>query len=201
MLDYSYKTISYPMTKKDKKSKDSLHSRRDFLGMASCTAGILGAGCMAYPFVNSMNPADDVQSGAEVEVDLSSIQVGQATTVMWRGKPVFIRRRTAQEIEQETKTDISKLIDPQQDQERVKNPEWLVVIGVCTHLGCVPSGQKATDNRGKFGGWFCPCHGSAYDASGRVRQGPAPRNLEIPPYVFLNKSTICIGKEDIPNNV
>ena len=184
-----------------KKQKITDKSKRDFLGIASCAAGALGIGCLAYPFVNSMNPAADVQSGAEVEVDLKNIKSGNATTVMWRGKPVFIRRRTAKEIADVANTDIKQLIDPQSDKERVKNPEWLVVIGVCTHLGCVPSGQKATDNRGNFDGWFCPCHGSAYDASGRVRQGPAPKNLEIPPYVFLNESTICIGKEDITKNV
>ena len=173
--------------------------RRDFLILASGAAGAIGAGSFLYPFVSSMNPAADTAAGAEVDIDVSSLQDGQAITVMWRGKPVFIRKRTSKEIEQEKSVELASLPDPQNDTDRVVKPDWLVVIGVCTHLGCVPSGQKPTDNRGSFGGWFCPCHGSAYDVSGRVRQGPAPKNLEVPPYVFLNDTTIRIGQESLTN--
>ncbi len=185
--------------KTNQNAKKSDPSRRDFLVLASGAAGALGAASFLYPFVNSMNPAADTAAGAEVDIDLSPIQDGQAVTVMWRGKPIFIRKRTADEISTENAVDVSVLPDPQADKDRVVKPEWLVVVGVCTHLGCVPTGQKPTDNRGSFGGWFCPCHGSAYDRSGRIRQGPAPKNLEVPPYVFLNESTIRIGQESLQN--
>jgi len=175
-------------------------TRRDFLILASGAAGAVGDGSFLYPFVSSMNPAADVAAAAEVDVDIKSLQLGQAITVMWRGKPVFIRRRTPEEIQSVQENDTSKLIDPELDKDRIQKPEWLVVIGVCTHLGCVPSGQKPTDNRGEYGGWFCPCHGSAYDVSGRVRQGPAPKNLPVPPYTFLDDTTLRIGKE-APVNV
>jgi len=175
-------------------------TRRDFLILASGAAGAVGAGSFLYPFVSSMNPAADVAAAAEVDVDIKSLQVGQAITVMWRGKPIFIRRRTPEEIQSVQETDASKFIDPELDKDRIQKPEWLVVIGVCTHLGCVPSGQKPTDNRGEYGGWFCPCHGSAYDVSGRVRQGPAPKNLPVPPYLFIDDTTLRIGKE-APVNV
>lgn len=185
--------------KSHSKSHPKEKSRRDFLVLASGAAGVVGVSSFLYPFVSSMNPAADTAAGAEVDIDLSPVQDGQAITVMWRGKPIFIRRRTAEEISQEQAVDIVSLPDPQTDQDRVKKPEWLVVVGVCTHLGCVPSGQKPTDNRGSFGGWFCPCHGSAYDVSGRIRQGPAPKNLDVPPYIFLNESTIRIGQESQSN--
>lgn len=169
--------------------------RRDFLILAAGTTGAIGAASFFYPFVTSMNPAADTMAGAEVDIDLSPVQDGQAITVMWQGKPIFIRKRTQSEIAQEQKTELSLLPDPETDQDRTQKPEWLVVVGVCTHLGCVPSGQKPTDNRGSYGGWFCPCHGSAYDVSGRVRQGPAPKNLDVPPYAFLDDTTIRIGQE------
>lgn len=170
-------------------------TRRDFLVLASGAAGAMGAGSFIYPFVSSMNPAADVTAAAEVDIDLKSIQVGQAITVMWRGKPVFIRRRTADEIQKEENVDVASFPDPETDKDRIIKPEWLVVVGVCTHLGCVPSGQKPTDSRGDYGGWFCPCHGSAYDVSGRIRQGPAPKNLTVPPYMFLDDTTLRIGQE------
>ena len=113
--------------------------------------------------------------------------------MQWRGKPVFIRHRTEQEIESARRVNQGDLIDPQPDEERVKQPEWLVVIGVCTHLGCIPLGQRPTDPRGEYGGWFCPCHGSLYDTSGRVRRGPAPSNLVVPPYAFVDETMIRIG--------
>lgn len=155
--------------------------------------GAVGAGVAIVPMVDSLNPAADTLALASVEVDLSTIPVGESKTVMWRGKPVFVRHRTPEQIQSAEAVDISTLRDPQSDKDRVKRPEWLVTIGVCTHLGCVPLGQKDTDPHGDFGGWFCPCHGSHYDSSGRIRKGPAPLNLEVPSYVFLTDTTIRIG--------
>ncbi len=175
--------------------QDGEKSRRDFLILASGAAGAVGAGSFLYPFITSMNPAADTAAGAEVDIDLSPVKMGQAITVMWRGKPVFIRKRTPIEIEKERAADISKMPDPESDVDRTQKPEWLIVVGVCTHLGCVPSGQKPTDARGDYGGWFCPCHGSAYDVAGRIRQGPAPKNLVVPPYTFLDDTTLRIGQE------
>jgi ubiquinol-cytochrome c reductase iron-sulfur subunit len=140
-----------------------------------------------------MNPAADILALSSAQVDLSNVAIGTAITVAWRGKPVFVRHRTAEEIEQARSVDLEILPDPQPDAERVLKPEWLVVVGVCTHLGCIPLGQRAAESRGGFGGWFCPCHGSHYDTSGRIRRGPAPKNLDVPPYAFLNNETISIG--------
>jgi len=139
-------------------------------------------------FVASMAAAADVLALGSLEVPLSSIAQGTTLTVKWRGKPVFIRHRTPAEIESATQTEMSQLKDPQKDEERAKNPEWLVVLGVCTHLGCVP-----ISNAGEYNGWFCPCHGSHYDTSGRIRKGPAPTNLEVPEHKFINESTLLIG--------
>nr|GLL49402.1 cytochrome b-c1 complex subunit Rieske-4, mitochondrial-like [Ipomoea trifida] len=139
-------------------------------------------------FVLSMSASKDVLALASIEVDLSSIEPGTTVTVKWRGKPVFIRRRTDDDIKLANSVDVGSLRDPQQDAERVKNPEWLVVVGVCTHLGCIP-----LPNAGDFGGWFCPCHGSHYDISGRIRKGPAPYNLEVPTYSFLDENKLLIG--------
>ena len=169
-------------------------SRRDFLILATSAMGVVGLGSFVYPFIQSMNPAQDVLSDSTLEINLKPIAQGQAITVLWRGKPLFIRHRTPQEIHQARSVSLDHLLDPQKDEERFKShPEWLVLVGVCTHLGCIPLGQKETDNRGEYGGWFCPCHGSEYDISGRVRRGPAPRNLDVPPYVFLNETTIRVG--------
>jgi ubiquinol-cytochrome c reductase iron-sulfur subunit len=151
------------------------------------------AGFAAWPFIDSLNPAADIRAGASVEVDLSPIELGQRITVKWRGKPVFIDHRTQAEIERAQADDAADLIDPALDSERVKREEWLVVIGICTHLGCVPLGQKAGDPRGKYGGYFCACHGSLYDTAGRVRKGPAPKNRYLPPYEFVDESTIRIA--------
>jgi ubiquinol-cytochrome c reductase iron-sulfur subunit len=139
-------------------------------------------------FVLSMSATKDVLALASLEVDLSKIELGQTVTVKWRGKPVFIRRRTEADIAREAAVDVKSLRDPQADGERTINPEWLVVVGVCTHLGCVP-----LPNAGDYSGWFCPCHGSHYDSSGRIRKGPAPYNLEVPEYKFLNDSSVLIG--------
>ena len=140
-----------------------------------------------------MNPAADVLALASTEVDLSPLAVGQSITVTWRGKPVFIRHRTQAEIDAAAAVDVDDLRDPQPDSERAPRPEWLIMVGVCTHLGCIPLGQKDADPRGDWDGWFCPCHGSHYDTSGRIRKGPAPANLEIPEYEFLDATTIKIG--------
>jgi ubiquinol-cytochrome c reductase iron-sulfur subunit len=176
-------------------------ARRDFLGMTAVAMGVVGACCAAYPFVQSMNPAADVLALASTEVDLSSVKEGQSLTAVWRGKPIFIRNRTQQEIDEARAVPMSDLKDPETDQDRVKQstfggkdmPNWLVLIGVCTHLGCIPLGQKPTDPHGNYDGWFCPCHGSQYDSSGRIRQGPAPKNLVVPPYQFTDATHIKIG--------
>jgi ubiquinol-cytochrome c reductase iron-sulfur subunit len=168
-------------------------TRRDFLFVSASAFGVVGTAAALWPFVDSMNPAADVLALSSIEVDLKPVSEGAAITVLWRGSPVFIRHRTRQEIESARAVAQGELPDPQTDQARVKKAEWLVVRGVCTHLGCVPLGQKPTDMHGDYGGWFCPCHGSQYDTSGRIRRGPAPRNLEVPPYVFLNDTKIRIG--------
>jgi ubiquinol-cytochrome c reductase iron-sulfur subunit len=168
-------------------------SRRDFLTLTAVALGAVGAGSAIWPFIDSMNPAKDTLALATTEVDLGPVALGQRLTVVWRGKPVFIDHRPPEEVEKAAKVDLGELRDRQTDAERVKKPEWLVVVGVCTHLGCIPLGQKSTDDRGLFGGWFCPCHGSMYDTSGRIRQGPAPQNLVVPPYDFTSDTLIKIG--------
>ena len=140
-----------------------------------------------------MNPAEDTLALGSTEVDLTNINVGQSKTVKWRGKPVFIRRRTSEEILEANDIDLKSLRHPENDKNRVQKEEWLVLLGVCTHLGCVPLGQKMSDSKGEYNGWFCPCHGSHYDSSGRIRKGPAPENLAVPPYTFINDTTIKIG--------
>ena len=168
-------------------------NRRDFLLAATLTVGAAGTALACWPFIDSMNPAADVLALSTTEIDLSPIEEGQAITVVWRGKPIFVRHRTAAEIEAAKMAKAGDLPDPQADAERIKKPEWLILIGICTHLGCIPLGQKATHTKGDFGGWFCPCHGSHYDTSGRIRKGPAPRNLAVPPYEFTDDSVIKIG--------
>ena len=174
-------------------------TRRDFLMVATGALGAVGAVATAWPFINNLNPAADTLALSTVEVNVQPIQVGQAVTVKWRGKPLFIRHRTPEEIKQAEAVPLSELRDPQTDNARVTDtakkvrPEWLVQIGVCTHLGCVPLGNKPGDPKGPVGGWFCPCHGSAYDTSGRIRQGPAPLNLQIPPYLFTSDTLVRVG--------
>ncbi|MBM3487675.1 MAG: ubiquinol-cytochrome c reductase iron-sulfur subunit [Alphaproteobacteria bacterium] len=172
---------------------DEGETRRDFLMLAAGAFGAFAAGAAVWPLVSQMNPAADTLAASTTEVDLSPIQEGQSITIAWRGKPVFIRHRTKAEIEQAQAVNVKDLPDPQTDAARVKRAQWLIVVGVCTHLGCVPQGQKAGEVRGQFGGWFCPCHGSAYDTSGRIRLGPAPKNLEVPAYEFLENSILRIG--------
>lgn len=170
-------------------------SRREFIYLAAGGLGVVGAASTVWPLVDSMNPAADTLALSSIEVDISSITEGQAITVMWRGAPVFIRRRTAEEIAKAAENDgkIADMRDPALDKDRLQKPEWLIVKGVCTHLGCIPQGQKVTEMRGQWGGYFCSCHGSQYDTSGRIMAGPAPRNLEVPPYAFVTDTLIRIG--------
>jgi len=168
-------------------------TRRDFLYLTTGAMAAVGVGALAWPVVDQMNPAADTLAMATTEVDVSQVPEGMAITVMWRGKPVFVRHRTAEEIAAAEDVDVSTLRDPQTDSDRVLNPDYLIVVGVCTHLGCVPGGNRPTDNRGPFGGWYCPCHGSVFDTSGRVRGGPAPTNLTVPDYEFISETRVRIG--------
>jgi ubiquinol-cytochrome c reductase iron-sulfur subunit len=167
--------------------------RRDFLVLATGAFGAIGAAIVAWPIIDSMNPSADVLALSTTEVDLSPVEVGQRITIKWRGKPVFIDHRTDKEISEARAVDVSTLRDPQTDEQRAKKPEWLIQIGICTHLGCVPLGQSPGDPRGDYGGWFCPCHGSEYDTAGRIRKGPAPKNLYLPPYEYLSDTKVQIG--------
>jgi ubiquinol-cytochrome c reductase iron-sulfur subunit len=164
--------------------------RRDFMVLSATAMACVGAAAVAVPLVSSMNPSAEVKAQSSIEVDISNISVGQEIKVKWRGKPVFIKRRTAEEIAEAREVLMSDLPDPEQDSARVKagKAEWLVMVGICTHLGCVP-----LPDAGDYDGWFCPCHGSHYDSSGRVRKGPAPKNLAVPAYEFINENTIKIG--------
>ena len=171
------------MDKPEKKN-----NRRDFLFTASYTIGAVGLGATIWPFIDQMNPDSSVKALATTEVDISQIQPGKSITVLWRGKPVFIKRRTQSEISEAQSVKLEELKHPEKDQDRVKKPEWLVMLGICTHLGCVPLSDK-----GEYKGWFCPCHGSHYDTSGRIRKGPAPVNMEVPKYTFVDDNTIKIG--------
>lgn len=179
----------------DNSNTEEGETRRDFLYLTAAAFGAVGVGSVAWPLVDQMNPAADTLALSTVDVDLSPIEEGQAITVMWRGKPVFIRHRTAKEIEEAKADDAATLRDPETDAQRVKEGQekWLVMVGICTHLGCVPLGQKDTDVKGEYDGWFCPCHGSHYDSSGRIRKGPAPKNLAVPEYAFTSDTTIKIG--------
>lgn len=182
-------------------------TRRDFITIAGGAFAAVGGAAMIWPFVDQMNPDASALSLASIEVDLGPIEEGQAITVMWRGKPVFVRHRTADEIEEAKKVQVGDLpdilarndnIDAVADATDVNRvvgdkEKWLVLIGICTHLGCIPKGQRIGDAKGEFGGWFCPCHGSHYDTAGRIRKGPAPRNLEVPAYEFLSDTKIKIG--------
>jgi len=163
--------------------------------LATGAMGAVAVGAAIWPLIHQMNPAADVLAVSTTELNLEPIQPGQRITVTWRGSPVFVGRRTPKEVEDARKVNLAQLIDPEPDDKRVKEgkAEWLVVVGVCTHLGCIPLGQKTTDDHGEFGGWFCPCHGSHYDTSGRIRKGPAPKNLAVPTYAFKDDKTLVIG--------
>ncbi|MFD2439013.1 ubiquinol-cytochrome c reductase iron-sulfur subunit [Paracoccus kondratievae] len=191
-----------PVSHADEHAGDHGATRRDFLYYATAGAGTVAAGAAAWTLVNQMNPSADVQALASIQVDVSGVETGTQLTVKWLGKPVFIRRRTEEEIEAGRAVKLNELIDqsaenpnkpgePATDENRTLDEagEWLVMIGVCTHLGCVPIGNGTGD----FGGWFCPCHGSHYDTAGRIRKGPAPQNLHIPVAEFVNETTIKLG--------
>ena len=180
---------------------DTAGTRRDFLYYATAGAGAVATGVAVWPLVNQMNPSADTRALASIMVDVTGLEAGSQLTVKWRGKPVFIRRRTAEEIDAARQVALADLVDvsgenankPESDALDANRTldeagEWLVMMGVCTHLGCVPLG-----NAGDFGGWFCPCHGSHYDGSGRIREGPAPYNLEVPEYRFTEGKKIVIG--------
>ena len=171
-------------------------TRRDFIFIAAGAVGAVGVAAAAWPFIDQMNPAADTRALSTTEVDLTAVQLGQQIKVMWQGKPVFVRHRTPGEIARALRDDYAQLKDPQKDADRIVQedgqpgrPEWLILQANCTHLGCVPTFVEGSS----FGGWFCPCHGSDYDTSGRIRRGPAPRNLVPAPYVFVNDTTIRIG--------
>jgi ubiquinol-cytochrome c reductase iron-sulfur subunit len=182
-------------------------NRRDFIVIAAQAFAGVGAAVALWPFIHQMNPDASTQALASIEVDLAPIKQGQAITVLWRGKPVFIRNRTEEEVKAARAVMMAELKDPSArndalperasatDANRTKagKENWLVLVGICTHLGCIPKGQSMADARGDYGGWFCPCHGSHYDTAGRIRVGPAPRNLEVPPYDFVSDTMIKIG--------
>ena len=182
-------------------------SRRDFIFLATGAFAAVGAASIAWPIVDQMNPDATALALSKIEVDISQLERGQAITVKWRGKPVFIRRRTEEEIQMASRVDIDSLPDNNarnynlspdsaaSDENRSldENGEWLVMVGVCTHLGCVPKGQALGDAKGDLGGWYCPCHGSHYDTAGRIRKGPAAKNLDIPAAEFINQNVIRIG--------
>lgn len=170
-----------------------ISARRDFLYYATAGAGAVAAGAAVWPLINSMNPSADVTALSSIEVDLDGVEVGTRITLKWQEKPVFIDRRTQEQIALARADDGADLIDPAPDADRAERPEWLIVIGICTHLGCVPLGQHSGDPLGDWKGWFCPCHGSHYDTAGRIRKGPAPRNLDLPPYTFLTDTRVRIG--------
>ena len=191
------------MSKKDTKEP----SRRDFIFLATGAFAAAGAASVAWPIVDQMNPDATALALSKIEVDVSQIERGQSITVKWRGKPVFIRRRTDEEIQMASRVDVNSLPDGNArnnnltadssatDENRAldDDKEWLVMVGVCTHLGCVPKGQSLGDAKGDYGGWYCPCHGSHYDTAGRIRKGPAAKNLDIPVAEFGNDNVIRIG--------
>ncbi|CAN3375641.1 hypothetical protein DIURU_001204 [Diutina rugosa] len=184
MSSYQHPDFSNYLSKDEGKNKAFTYVMVGSMGLLSAA----GAKSTVEAFLSSFAASADVLAMAKVEVKLGAIPLGKNVIVKWQGKPVFIRHRTPEEIEEANDVDIKSLRDPQTDADRVKKPEWLVMIGICTHLGCVPIGEA-----GDFGGWFCPCHGSHYDISGRIRKGPAPLNLEIPAYDFTDDETLLVG--------
>lgn len=165
-------------------------NRRDFLYVAAGAVGAVGVAAVAWPLINQLNPDASVLALSSIEFDLSGVEEGQSVTIKWRGLPVFVRHRTATEIEEARAVPLADLKDPQPDDARVKpgHEQWLIMLANCTHLGCIPVGES-----GEFGGWFCPCHGSQFDTAGRIRKGPAPTNLVIPPYEFVSDTLVQIG--------
>lgn len=168
-------------------------TRRDFFYVSASAVGVFGAAALTYTLFNKVKAPSDSEVFSHIDVDVSHLKPGDSMTILWQGSPVFIRHRTREEISAAQHVDCSELLDPEEDALRVQKPEWLVVVGVCTHLGCIPQGQKPGEKKGEFGGWFCSCHGSSFDSSGRVRSGPASKNLKIPPYQFVKDHVIRIG--------
>ena len=169
--------------------------RRDFLNIAAVSAAGVGAAALLYPLINQMNPSADVLALASIDVDISAIAPGQSIKTIWRKQPIFIRNLTPQEIQAANAVDVGTLRDPQTLAERTVGGRlnWLITLGVCTHLGCVPLGAAEGENRGEYGGYFCPCHGSHYDTAARIRKGPAPTNLVVPEYAFTSDTVVTIG--------
>jgi len=192
MADKNKKSLESPKSKDNEKTFLS-KSKRDFITLATCAMAGIGAASALWPLVKSMNPSAEILAMSTVEVNLSSIQEGKGIKVKWQGKPVFIRKRTKKEIEAARAVDVNTLRDPQTDEQRVckGKDEWLIIKGVCTHLGCVPIDHATEDGNG----WFCPCHGSYYDTSGRVIGGPAPKNMDVPDYFFPSDDVVVIGKK------
>ncbi|KAK7203150.1 ubiquinol-cytochrome c reductase iron-sulfur subunit mitochondrial precursor [Myxozyma melibiosi] len=186
--DNTYKVPDFSHYLKKGKGDDTSRVYSYFMIGSLGLLSAAGAKATVQDFLSNMSASADVLALAKVEVDLSSIPEGKNVIIKWRGKPVFIRHRTSHEIAEANAVNVASLRDPQNDADRVKKPEWLIMLGVCTHLGCVPIGES-----GEFGGWFCPCHGSHYDISGRIRKGPAPLNLEIPEYEFSAEDKLTIG--------
>lgn len=169
--------------------------RRDFLNIAALSFAGVGGVIAVAPLLMQMAPTADVLAQAATEIDISKIEMGQRIKALWRKQPIFVAHLTPQEIKEAQAVPLSSLRDPQTLGERTKagHLDWLVVIGVCTHLGCIPLGTGENENRGRYGGYFCPCHGSQYDTAGRIRQGPAPKNLYLPPFKFKSNAVIAIG--------
>jgi ubiquinol-cytochrome c reductase iron-sulfur subunit len=188
----SMTVLDYSIVREDIMASDTIAeepTRRDFLFIATGAMGAIGAAFAAWPLIDQMNPDATTLAAATTDIDISNIAEGQIITVKWRGKPIFISHRTPKEVQEAQAVSLSDLRDPATDESRVQKPEWLILVGICTHLGCVP-----LSNSGPFeGGYFCPCHGSVYDASGRIRQGPAPYNLALPPYKFVSDTKVTIG--------
>lgn len=179
--------------KQDVPFKTAQPTRREFIHLTAGAMSAVGLGAVAWPFINSMNPSADVMALSSLEVDVSSIPKGETHTVMWRGRPVFVRHRTEEEVKEMRAASLKSLPDPQTDEERTRDPNWLVVVGVCTHLGCIPTQRKAMQasvSSDKDIGWVCACHGSKYDYSGRIISGPAPKNLEVPVHEFINPNSL-----------
>ena len=169
--------------------------RRDFINIAAVSVAGVGGVALLYPLVNQMNPSADVLALAQIDVDIAAIEPGQAIKTIWRKQPIFIRNLTPAEIQAANAVDAGALRDPQTLAERTKegHPNWLITLGVCTHLGCVPLGAGEGESKGEYGGYFCPCHGSHYDTAARIRKGPAPTNLEVPEYEFTSDTIVRIG--------
>jgi len=187
-------TVEHPTATAAPADGDGIR-RRDFINIAAVSVAGVGAASLLYPLLNQMNPSADVLALASIEVDIAAIETGQAIKTIWRKQPIFIRNLTPREIQAANAVDVGDLRDPQSLAERTVDGRlnWLITLGVCTHLGCVPLGAAEGENKGEYGGYFCPCHGSHYDTAGRIRKGPAPLNLEVPEYEFMSDTVVRIG--------